>query len=175
MFLFWQQCGIRGLLLLETVFIFFIPIANPIFNHHFPLQTCDGGEWGREISFKELGLQKLRALSVVPTGDELIVKLSTLDHSTIGSVCVINWNPYITTRQYKSLHPLNNVLCLQGINYLVENKLMDGGAQSIAEFLYKEEGLNKTAIGEFLGERWGRDGEGMIGVTVTEEEDKDGR
>uniref|UniRef100_A0A671VVS8 Cytohesin 4b n=1 Tax=Sparus aurata TaxID=8175 RepID=A0A671VVS8_SPAAU len=41
----------------------------------------------------------------------------------------------------------------KGINYLVENKLMDGGAQSIAEFLYKEEGLNKTAIGEFLGER----------------------
>lgn len=45
-------------------------------------------------------------------------------------------------------------VCMQGINYLVENKLLDGGAQSIAEFLYKEEGLNKTAIGEFLGERW---------------------
>ena len=45
-------------------------------------------------------------------------------------------------------------VCVQGINYLVENKLLDGGAQSIAEFLYKEEGLNKTAIGEFLGERW---------------------
>lgn len=41
----------------------------------------------------------------------------------------------------------------QGINYLVEKKLLDGRAQSIAEFLYKEEGLNKTAIGEFLGER----------------------
>lgn len=42
---------------------------------------------------------------------------------------------------------------MQGINYLVENKLLDGSAQPIAEFLYKEEGLNKTAIGEFLGER----------------------
>ncbi|XP_013870946.1 cytohesin 4b, partial [Austrofundulus limnaeus] len=41
----------------------------------------------------------------------------------------------------------------KGINYLVENKLLNGSAQSIAEFLYKEEGLNKTAIGEFLGER----------------------
>ncbi|KAI4800176.1 hypothetical protein KUCAC02_014968 [Chaenocephalus aceratus] len=41
----------------------------------------------------------------------------------------------------------------KGINYLVENKLLEHGAQSIAEFLYKEEGLNKTAIGEFLGER----------------------
>lgn len=26
----------------------------------------------------------------------------------------------------------------------------------MAEFLYKEEGLNKTAIGNFLGERYGR-------------------
>lgn len=41
----------------------------------------------------------------------------------------------------------------QGVSYLVENKLLDGSAPSIAEFLYKEEGLNKTAIGEFLGER----------------------
>uniref|UniRef100_A0A3B4YWR9 Cytohesin 4b n=1 Tax=Seriola lalandi dorsalis TaxID=1841481 RepID=A0A3B4YWR9_SERLL len=71
--------------------------------------------------------------------------------STVGSVClehyIMNW---------KMLS--NNLLCfaclrVQGINYLVENKLLDGGAHSIAEFLYKEEGLNKTAIGEFLGER----------------------
>uniref|UniRef100_A0A3Q3XMD4 Uncharacterized protein n=1 Tax=Mola mola TaxID=94237 RepID=A0A3Q3XMD4_MOLML len=41
----------------------------------------------------------------------------------------------------------------KGIQYLVENGLLDGRAQSVAEFLYKEEGLNKTAIGSFLGER----------------------
>uniref|UniRef100_A0A3P8UN70 Cytohesin 4b n=1 Tax=Cynoglossus semilaevis TaxID=244447 RepID=A0A3P8UN70_CYNSE len=41
----------------------------------------------------------------------------------------------------------------KGINYLVKNKLLDERAETIAEFLYKEEGLNKTAIGEFLGER----------------------
>lgn len=44
-------------------------------------------------------------------------------------------------------------LLLQGINYLVENNLLEWKSQSIAEFLYKEEGLNKTAIGDFLGER----------------------
>lgn len=42
---------------------------------------------------------------------------------------------------------------MQGIRYLVENKLLEADAQSIAEFLYKEDGLNKTAIGDFLGER----------------------
>ncbi|XP_061840219.1 cytohesin 4b isoform X1 [Nerophis lumbriciformis] len=41
----------------------------------------------------------------------------------------------------------------KGINYLVDNKLLSRSAGCIAEFLYKEEGLNKTAIGEFLGER----------------------
>ncbi|XP_061770452.1 cytohesin 4b isoform X2 [Nerophis ophidion] len=41
----------------------------------------------------------------------------------------------------------------KGINYLVDNRLLSRSAGCIAEFLYKEEGLNKTAIGEFLGER----------------------
>ncbi|GAA6088954.1 cytohesin 4b, partial [Tachysurus ichikawai] len=41
----------------------------------------------------------------------------------------------------------------KGINYLVQNNLLECNPQSIAEFLYKEEGLNKTAIGDFLGER----------------------
>ncbi|XP_054634087.1 cytohesin-4-like [Dunckerocampus dactyliophorus] len=41
----------------------------------------------------------------------------------------------------------------KGINFLLDNKLLDKDAQCIAEFLYKEEGLNKTAIGDFLGER----------------------
>lgn len=43
---------------------------------------------------------------------------------------------------------------LQGVQYLVENGLLEWRAESVAEFLYKEEGLNKTAIGNFLGERW---------------------
>ncbi|KAI7807251.1 cytohesin 4, partial [Triplophysa rosa] len=41
----------------------------------------------------------------------------------------------------------------KGVKYLVENELLDWKAEPVAEFLYKEEGLNKTAIGEFLGER----------------------
>ncbi|KAJ3615341.1 hypothetical protein NHX12_018909 [Muraenolepis orangiensis] len=41
----------------------------------------------------------------------------------------------------------------KGIRYMVDNKLLEPGAKSFAEFLYREEGLNKTAIGDFLGER----------------------
>uniref|UniRef100_A0A8C5A9P2 Cytohesin 4a n=1 Tax=Gadus morhua TaxID=8049 RepID=A0A8C5A9P2_GADMO len=40
-----------------------------------------------------------------------------------------------------------------GICYLVENNFLEWRAESVAEFIYKEEGLNKTAIGNFLGER----------------------
>ncbi|XP_056308655.1 cytohesin-3 [Danio aesculapii] len=40
----------------------------------------------------------------------------------------------------------------KGIQYLVDNGLLEWKPESVAEFLYKEEGLNKTAIGNFLGE-----------------------
>lgn len=36
----------------------------------------------------------------------------------------------------------------------MENELLRHTAEDIARFLYKGEGLNKTAIGDYLGERW---------------------
>ncbi|XP_051571908.1 cytohesin-3-like isoform X2 [Myxocyprinus asiaticus] len=41
----------------------------------------------------------------------------------------------------------------KGIQYLVDNDLLGWKPETVAEFLYKEDGLNKTAIGNFLGER----------------------
>lgn len=41
----------------------------------------------------------------------------------------------------------------QGIQFLVENELLQNTPEEIARFLYKGEGLNKTAIGDYLGER----------------------
>uniref|UniRef100_A0A8D1AW76 Cytohesin 4 n=2 Tax=Sus scrofa TaxID=9823 RepID=A0A8D1AW76_PIG len=42
---------------------------------------------------------------------------------------------------------------VKGIQYLIEHKLLSPDVQDIAQFLYKGEGLNKTAIGTYLGER----------------------
>lgn len=42
---------------------------------------------------------------------------------------------------------------LQGIQFLIENDLLKNTCEDIAQFLYKGEGLNKTAIGDYLGER----------------------
>ncbi|TSL82556.1 Cytohesin-2 [Bagarius yarrelli] len=41
----------------------------------------------------------------------------------------------------------------KGIAFLVENELLRHTPEEIAQFLYKGEGLNKTAIGDYLGER----------------------
>lgn len=41
----------------------------------------------------------------------------------------------------------------KGIEFLVENHLLRMDPQDIAHFLYKGEGLNKTAIGDYLGEK----------------------
>lgn len=42
---------------------------------------------------------------------------------------------------------------LQGIEYLVTNTLLNSTPEDIAYFLFNEEGLNKTMIGNYLGEK----------------------
>ncbi|XP_077256746.1 cytohesin steppke isoform X3 [Temnothorax americanus] len=41
----------------------------------------------------------------------------------------------------------------KGIEYLIEHNLLTPTPEDVAQFLYKGEGLNKTAIGDYLGER----------------------
>ena len=48
---------------------------------------------------------------------------------------------------------ITSILCLQGIEFLMVNGLLQDDAESVAQFLHKGEGLNKTAIGDYLGER----------------------
>lgn len=48
---------------------------------------------------------------------------------------------------------INLASSIQGIQFLVEHELLQNTPEEIARFLYKGEGLNKTAIGDYLGER----------------------
>ncbi|XP_038639741.1 cytohesin-2-like isoform X2 [Scyliorhinus canicula] len=41
----------------------------------------------------------------------------------------------------------------KGIEHLIQNKLLSSKEEEIAKFLYKGEGLHKTAIGDYLGQR----------------------
>ena len=44
----------------------------------------------------------------------------------------------------------SNLIPYVGIEYLYENHLLKHDPQDVAQFLYKGEGLNKTAIGNLL-------------------------
>lgn len=41
----------------------------------------------------------------------------------------------------------------KGVEFLVQQDLIKETPEAVAQFLYKEEGLNKTAIGDYLGEK----------------------
>lgn len=41
----------------------------------------------------------------------------------------------------------------KGIEFLIENDLLKNTPENVAQFLYSGEGLNKTAIGDYLGEK----------------------
>uniref|UniRef100_A0A8C9QEX2 Cytohesin 3 n=1 Tax=Spermophilus dauricus TaxID=99837 RepID=A0A8C9QEX2_SPEDA len=43
----------------------------------------------------------------------------------------------------------------KGIQFLIENDLLQSSPEDVAQFLYKGEGLNKTVIGDYLGSRLG--------------------
>ena len=43
-------------------------------------------------------------------------------------------------------------MSMQGIEYLLSKELLKETPEDIARFLSEGEGLNKTAIGEYLGE-----------------------
>jgi len=46
-----------------------------------------------------------------------------------------------------------NMESKKGIQFLVAHTLIQDTPEDVAQFLYKEEGLNKTAIGDYLGEK----------------------
>lgn len=39
------------------------------------------------------------------------------------------------------------------MEYLISNNLLNNTPEDVADFLFKEEGLNKTMIGNYLGEK----------------------
>lgn len=39
------------------------------------------------------------------------------------------------------------------MEYLIENNLVENSPEAVAQFLFTGDGLNKTAIGNYLGEK----------------------
>ncbi|KAG9333658.1 hypothetical protein JZ751_010727 [Albula glossodonta] len=55
--------------------------------------------------------------------------------------------------QHRALRKTPVLGVYHGIQFLLENDLLQNTPEDIAQFLYKGEGLNKTVIGDYLGER----------------------
>lgn len=41
----------------------------------------------------------------------------------------------------------------KGMEFLIENNLVENTPEAIAQFFFNGEGLNKTSIGDYLGEK----------------------
>lgn len=89
--------------------------------------------------------------------------LSSLERKDVRSWCKERSNVSLETLSFSIIPPqLRQTAVLfspfphQGIQFLLENDLLQQTPEDIAQFLYKGEGLNKTVIGDYLGERWGR-------------------
>uniref|UniRef100_A0AAX7UCR3 Cytohesin-2 n=1 Tax=Astatotilapia calliptera TaxID=8154 RepID=A0AAX7UCR3_ASTCA len=78
---------------------------------------------------------------------EAILEVEGLETSTEGSKTLQKSRHVAMGRKKFNMDPK------KGIAFLVENELLRHTPEDIAQFLYKGEGLNKTAIGDYLGER----------------------
>uniref|UniRef100_A0A8C1RC29 Cytohesin-2 n=2 Tax=Cyprinus carpio TaxID=7962 RepID=A0A8C1RC29_CYPCA len=78
---------------------------------------------------------------------EAIIEVEGLESSTEGSKTLQKSRHVAMGRKKFNMDPK------KGIVFLVENELLRHTPEDIAQFLYKGEGLNKTAIGDYLGER----------------------
>uniref|UniRef100_A0A673IYV9 Cytohesin-2 n=1 Tax=Sinocyclocheilus rhinocerous TaxID=307959 RepID=A0A673IYV9_9TELE len=79
---------------------------------------------------------------------EAIIEVEGLESSTEGSKTLQKSRHVAMGRKKFNMDPK------KGIVFLVENELLRHTSEDIAQFLYKGEGLNKTAIGDYLGERY---------------------
>uniref|UniRef100_A0AAQ4P1E9 Cytohesin-2 n=1 Tax=Gasterosteus aculeatus aculeatus TaxID=481459 RepID=A0AAQ4P1E9_GASAC len=78
---------------------------------------------------------------------EAILEVEGLETSTEGSKTLQKSRHVAMGRKKFNMDPK------KGIVFLVENELLRHTSEDISQFLYKGEGLNKTAIGDYLGER----------------------
>ncbi|XP_026858606.2 cytohesin-2 [Electrophorus electricus] len=113
--------------------------------------------WGKAPS-DQMG-KKLIETSRINKNDILddILKLRVEIENVLTEIHTMESNKenknVIRTKRFLCGKKKFNMDPIKGIQYLLNNELLDSTPEAIAEFLYKEEGLNKTAIGNFLGER----------------------
>lgn len=85
--------------------------------------------------------------------DELGEVLSEMEAMEGGNLQSDESKPSNKAKQMSIGRKKFNMDPKKGIEYLIEHNLLASTPEDVAQFLYKGEGLNKTAIGDYLGER----------------------
>ncbi|XP_070579908.1 cytohesin-1-like isoform X1 [Ptychodera flava] len=91
-----------------------------------------------------LEIQQLKD-EIADVNNELM-KTDEIDDGLFGKTDVKTRKIITGTRKF-------NMDPKKGIEYMKENGLLEETANDVAQFLYKGDGLNKTAIGDYLGEK----------------------
>ncbi|XP_046735355.1 cytohesin-1 isoform X3 [Diprion similis] len=85
--------------------------------------------------------------------DELGEVVAEMEAMEGGGLASDETKPSNKTKQTSIGRKKFNMDPKKGIEYLIEHNLLVSTPEDVAQFLYKGEGLNKTAIGDYLGER----------------------
>jgi len=99
-------------------------------------------------SIRERKTQLLREIQQLK--DEIAEVTNEMDQMDDGSEDSKN-NP--KTKQMSIGKKKFNMDPKKGIEYLIDHGLLQNTPEDVAQFLYQGEGLNKTAIGDYLGEK----------------------
>ncbi|XP_046414477.1 cytohesin-1 isoform X3 [Neodiprion virginianus] len=92
-------------------------------------------------------------LEIQQLKDELGEVVAEMEAMEGGGLASDETKPSNKTKQTSIGRKKFNMDPKKGIEYLIEHNLLVSTPEDVAQFLYKGEGLNKTAIGDYLGER----------------------
>ncbi|XP_076377424.1 cytohesin steppke isoform X3 [Megalopta genalis] len=92
-------------------------------------------------------------LAIQQLKDELGEVVAEMEAMEGGGLAADETKPSNKAKQTSIGRKKFNMDPKKGIEYLIEHNLLAPTPEDVAQFLYKGEGLNKTAIGDYLGER----------------------
>ncbi|XP_020711395.1 cytohesin-1 isoform X3 [Athalia rosae] len=92
-------------------------------------------------------------LEIQQLKDELGEVVAEMEAMEGGGLASDETKPSNKTKQTTIGRKKFNMDPKKGIEYLIEHNLLASTPEDVAQFLHKGEGLNKTAIGDYLGER----------------------
>lgn len=136
-------------------------VANSDLNMNVPMDNGIMNEDGRPMTdaelFPDLTQEELKLLNEIRRAkQQLLLEIKQLENEMASVNADLEAMDYDekTDSKMKQLNIGRNKFNMdpkKGIEYLTQNSLVAESPEEVAQFLFKGEGLNKTAIGDYLG------------------------